>query len=148
MSTQAALIHGLAEGVHINSLLSTSSEDLRPEELSSVEHREPSMVEKWAAEFRDTLEVLLAERRVDEDLTILDEGECRVEDVEERTSQPSTCGSELRSAVLPLKKLGDGPCAHTLLLNSHNQRLQYNLQSLRPSSTSYGGAFTAALSHS
>ncbi|XP_010255764.1 PREDICTED: exocyst complex component EXO84A [Nelumbo nucifera] len=174
MSTQAALIHGLAEGVHINSL-STDSEDLRPEELSSFEHKEPSKVEKWAAEFRDTLEVLLAERRVDEALTILDEGECRAEDAEERktltpaallslhnaiteqrqkladqlaeaASQPSTRGSELRSAVLSLKKLGDGPRAHTLLLNSHNQRLQYNLQSLRPSSTSYGGAFTAALS--
>ncbi|OMP04496.1 hypothetical protein COLO4_09583 [Corchorus olitorius] len=64
----------------------------------------------------------------------------------EAACQPSTRGAELRAAILALKKLGDGPRAHTLLLNAHFQRLQYNMLSLHPSSTSYGGAYTAALS--
>lgn len=64
----------------------------------------------------------------------------------EAACQPSTRGVELRAAVSALKKLGDGQRAHTLLLKAHFQRYQYNMQSLRPSSTSYGGAYTAALS--
>ena len=63
----------------------------------------------------------------------------------EAACQPSTRGGELRSAISALKKLGDGPRAHSLLLNAHLQRYQCNMQSLRPSSTSYGGAYTAAL---
>ncbi|KAL6351291.1 hypothetical protein AAG906_035083 [Vitis piasezkii] len=60
--------------------------------------------------------------------------------------QTSTSGLELRSTVQALKKLGDGPHAHKLLLNSHHHNLVNNMR-IRPSSTSYGGAFTAALSH-
>ncbi|KAL2516156.1 Exocyst complex component EXO84B [Forsythia ovata] len=132
-------------------------------------------VEKWSREFPDFLDVLLAERRVDEALASLDEGERIVSEAMEKKTltpgmllslqsaiierrqkladqlaeaacQPSTRGAELRAAILALKKLGDGPRAHTLLLNAHYQRYQYNMQSLRPSSTSYGGAYTAALS--
>ncbi|VFR00105.1 unnamed protein product [Cuscuta campestris] len=61
-------------------------------------------------------------------------------------SQTSTRGTELRAAISALKRLGDGPRAHSLLLNAHHQRYQYNMQSFRPSSTTYGGAYTAALS--
>ncbi|KAI7995442.1 Exocyst complex component EXO84B [Camellia lanceoleosa] len=115
------------------------------------------------------------ERRVYEALETLDEGERIVSEAKEKkilspavllslqtaiterrqkladqlaeaACQPSTCGSELRAAISALKKLGDGPHAHSLLLNAHYQRYQYNMQSLRPSSTSYGGAYTAALS--
>lgn len=62
-----------------------------------------------------------------------------------RLQLTSTRGAELRASVSALKKLGDGPHAHSLLLNAHLQRYQYNMQSLRPSNTSYGGAYTAAL---
>lgn len=132
-------------------------------------------MEEWSIEFPDLLDVLLAERRVDEALAALDEGEHVVSEAKETKSlspdilgslqtalverrqkladqlaeaacQPSTRGSELRAAISALKKLGDGPRAHNLLLNAHYQRYQYNMQSLRPSSTSYGGAYTAALS--
>jgi len=64
----------------------------------------------------------------------------------EAACQPSTRGVELRQASSALKRLGDGHRAHSLLLNAHNQRLQYNMQSIHPTSTSYGGAYTAALS--
>jgi hypothetical protein len=120
------------------------------------------------------LDVLLAERRVDEALAALDEGERVASEAKEKKTltpavlmalqtsiverrqkladqlaeaacQPSTRGGELRAAISALKKLGDGPRAHSLLLNAHLQRYQCNMQSLRPSSTSYGGAYTAAL---
>ncbi|KAF9675079.1 hypothetical protein SADUNF_Sadunf10G0194100 [Salix dunnii] len=176
LSTQATLIHGLAEGVNIDSLpLKDSEGSIVNELLSKVEDREPSDLEKWSVEFPDMLDVLLAERRVDEALAALDEGERVAAEAKETESlspgilrslemtvterrqkladqlaeaacQPSTRSSELRAAISALKKLGDGARAHSLLLNAHLQRYQYNMQSLRPSSTSYGGAYTAALS--
>lgn len=175
LSTQATLIHNLAEGVHIDSLSDTVPDDSMTTGLSNVEVGELSELEKWSAEFPDFLDVLLAERRIDEALTSLDEGERVVAEAKEKKTlspakllslqtniterrqrladqlaeaacQPSTRGSELRASISALKKLGDGPRAHNLLLNAHYQRYQYNMQSLRPSSTSYGGAYTAALS--
>lgn len=175
LSTQATLIHGLAEGVHIDLLSAKVSEGPTANGLLNIEDREPSDLEKWSAEFPDLLDVLLAEKRVDEALAALDEGEHAVSEAKETNSlshealtslqtaiterkqkladqlaeaacQPSTRGAELRAAISALKQLGDGPRAHTLLLNAHFQRYQYNTLSIRPSSTSYGGAYTAALS--
>jgi len=60
--------------------------------------------------------------------------------------QPSVRGVELRSAIAALNRLGEGARAHTLLLLAHHGRLKHNIHGLRPSGTSYGGAFTAALS--
>ncbi|RWR77364.1 exocyst complex component EXO84B [Cinnamomum micranthum f. kanehirae] len=174
LSTQAALIHGLVEGVHVDSL-SNGPDGFTENDVSSVEDREPTEIEKWAVEFPDILDVLLAERRVEEALAALDEGEHVLAEAKETKSlsptalsslqtaiaehrqkladqlaeagcQPSTRGVELRAAVSALKILGDGPRAHSLLLNAHYQRFQYNMQNLRPSSSSYGGAYTAALS--
>ncbi|GAB2293039.1 Exocyst complex component exo84b [Dionaea muscipula] len=175
LSTQASLIHGLAEGVDLD-LLSSSNQGVSvPNGVSSSEFREPSNLEKWLDDFPDLLDVLLAERRVDEVLTALDDGDQVASEAKEMHTlnsdaitslqnaisrrkqkladqlaeaacQPSTRGSELRAAIRALKRLGDGPRAHALLLNAHLQRYQYNMQSLRPSSSSYGGAYTAALS--
>ncbi|MQL98602.1 hypothetical protein Taro_031315 [Colocasia esculenta] len=173
LSSQAALIHGLAEGVHVDSL-SSYSEGYVTEDVSDVEDREPSDMERWAMEFPDILDVLLAERRVDEALAAFDEGEqILAEAKEKRTLSPSelsslqaaitdrrqkltdqlaeaacqssTCGIELRAAATALKRLGDGTRAHNLILTAHDQRLQYNMQTIHPTSTSYGGAYTAAL---
>ncbi|XP_051147684.1 exocyst complex component EXO84B [Andrographis paniculata] len=174
LSTQATLIHNLSEGVNIDSL-SHAIPDGSPTSLPNDEVRELSDIEKWSTEFPDFLDVLLAERRTDEALASLDEGERIVAEAKDKKTlapailqslhtaiiehrqklsdqlaeaacQPSTRGAELRAAISALKKLGDGPRAHSLLLNAHYQRYQYNMQSLRPSSTSYGGAYTAALS--
>ncbi|CAN4085074.1 unnamed protein product [Withania somnifera] len=174
LSTQATLIHGLAEGVHVDSL-----SDVVPESTSDSsptdEVREPSDLETWLTEFPDHLDVLLAERRVDEALLSLDKGERVASEAKEKKTlghavllsletavaerrqkladqlaeiacQPSTRGAELRAAISALKNLGDGPRAHNLLLNAHYQKYQFNMRNLRPSSTSYGGAYTAALS--
>ncbi|OWM89591.1 exocyst complex component EXO84A [Punica granatum] len=174
LSTQGALVHGLAEGVRAH--LHKASDDSSEEDMLDSGQRELSNMEKWLVEFLENLEVLLAERRVDEALAAFDEGDrVKVEATErgtlslaallslqntiteqrqkladqlaEMTSQPSTRGPELRSAVLALKKLGDGPRAHSLLLASHHKKLHCNTQGLRSqSSSSCGGAFAAALS--
>ncbi|TKV90725.1 hypothetical protein SEVIR_9G047500v4 [Setaria viridis] len=173
LSTQSALIHGLSEGVQIDSL-STGHEGSAEEDISTVEDQEPSEIWKWSTDFPDMLDVLLAERRVDEALDALDEAEQIAADAKQKGTlttadilalkraisenrqkladqlaeaacQSSTCGVELRAAASALKRLGDGPRAHSLLLSAHNQRLQLNMQTIQPSSTSYGGAYTASL---
>ncbi|XP_064960428.1 exocyst complex component EXO84B-like isoform X2 [Musa acuminata AAA Group] len=174
LGAQTGLIRGLAEGVNIDSL-SAGSEGSTENDISNVEDREPSELEKWVEEFPDMLEVLLAERRVDEALDALDEAERLAADAKQKQTlgtadlsslqnaisdhrqkfadqlaeaacQSSTRGVELRAAAAALKRLGDGPRAHTLLLSAHDQRLQYNMQVIHPTNTSYGGAYTAALS--
>ncbi|XP_021685388.2 exocyst complex component EXO84A [Hevea brasiliensis] len=171
LSTQAALVHGLAERVRIQSLWA-DSEDSLAVDLLKFENRELPKTEDWLIEFLETLDVLLAERRVDEAMEALDKGESLAREASkkhtlsptalitlqtaireqrqrladqlaETTSQSSTRGVELRSSVLALKKIGDGPRAHSLLLNSHHQKMQSNIHNMR----SYNaGAYTAALS--
>ncbi|XP_062111759.1 exocyst complex component EXO84A [Humulus lupulus] len=173
LSSQAAFVHSLAEGVRLDSL-SSDQEDSALEDTSE-ENIQHSKMKNWLVEFLDTLEVLLAEKRVDEALAALDEGEKIVEEANQRQalntssllslqaavseqrqklaeqlaetmSLSSIHGVELRLAVLALKKLGDGPRAHTLLLNSHQQRLQSSVQSFRSPSNLCGGVYATAVS--
>ncbi|WOL19663.1 exocyst complex component EXO84B-like [Canna indica] len=174
LGAQTGLIRGLAEGVNID-YLSADSEGSPENDVSNMEDEDTPDLEKWAKELPDTLEVLLAERRVNEALDALDEAEHLASEAKEKQTlstaellllmnavskhrqkladqlaeaacQSSTRGVELREAAAALKRLGDGPRAHTLLLCTHDQRLQYNMQVIHPSNTSYGGAYTAALS--
>ncbi|KAH6559681.1 hypothetical protein KP509_1Z000400 [Ceratopteris richardii] len=170
LSSQVSLVHGLVDGVQLDSLpngtnivskISTFSEDQSP-------HTEE---ETRLHAISDTLDVLIAERRTDEALNTLFEGEKLLvelsgkenntanpfqtliaehrarlrEQLVQVARQPSTRGHELRSTVQALYRLGDGSCAHTLLLTAHSQRLQTIVQELRASGTSYGGTYTAAL---
>ncbi|KAA0045394.1 hypothetical protein IC582_005875 [Cucumis melo] len=173
LSTQAALIHGLAEGASIESLSGDIEDSIL--DHSSNETRELPTTDEWLVEFLDNLEVLLVEKRMDEALAALDKGEQIAQDsncrkalsasalstleaairnqrqklaslLEQTISQPSTRGVELRSAAQALKKLGDGSRAHMLLLSSHQQKLQRSLHSFRTSSNSGGGVYTAAIS--
>lgn len=154
----------MAEGVRVDALF-TGSEGSAADDNVDSDNKEPSKIEKRWVQYLETLEVLIAERRIDEALEDLDEGE-RVEDAndkqtsnptailalqtsisEQRTkladqlaeaaSQPSTRGAE---------RLGDGPHAHTLFLSSHKKKLKSDMQSMRPSTTLYGGAYTSQLS--
>ncbi|XP_057436845.1 exocyst complex component EXO84A-like [Lotus japonicus] len=174
LSTQAALVHGVADGCQLSSLM-TGNEDSDMDNILN-EKTDISKTEKWLIGYLETLEVLLAEKRVDEAMAALDEGEKMAQEISEgRTtlspslfkalqdaitehrqklagqlaetlSQASTRSAEIRSTALALKILGDGPRAHTLLLNSHKEKLQRGMQSIH--STSYGGvgAYTSALS--
>ncbi|XP_065864299.1 exocyst complex component EXO84A [Euphorbia lathyris] len=170
LSTQAALIHGLGECVRIDSLWDHSEESLA-EDLSDFEIKELSKGEDWLIQFLETLDVLLAEKRVDEAMEALEQEEKLTKEASRKNtlsptaflmlqsaikeqrqrladqladtiSQPSTRGAELRASVLALKKLGDGPRAHTLLFISHQQKLKANMRGLRLPN---GGVCTAAL---
>ena len=171
--TQAALVHGLAEGSQLSPLIARKEDSDMQEILG--EKTDLSKTEKWLIGFLETLEVLLAEKRVDEAMAALEEGERMAEEISEgRTLSPSlfqaledaiaehrqkladqlaetigqssTRSSEIRSTALALKKLGDGPRAHTLLLNAHQEKLQRNMQSLNSTSNGGVGAYTTTLS--
>ncbi|KAL4574159.1 hypothetical protein LXL04_020984 [Taraxacum kok-saghyz] len=173
LSNRAAIIHTLAEGTRSES--TSSGPGSRKKGSFDLEDREPTKMEVWLSQYIDKLNILLAERRVDEALTALTEGE-RVakeeksndsmtpeilsslqdtiteqrqklaDQLAESACQPSSSGTELRSSVEIIKKIGDGPRAHTLLLNSHHQKLQSKIQGLQTSGSTYGVAYTAALS--
>ncbi|CAN0896754.1 Exocyst complex component EXO84A [Linum grandiflorum] len=167
LSNQGNLVHALAEQERIDSLWVGSDQTLK-EDLSQIDKMELSKTEEWLMEFSNTLDVLLAERRMDEVMKALLKGEMLVEDASEEPdlnpkflmamqasiteqrmrfadqlsdtiSQPSTRRLELRSAVEALKRLGDGPRAHTLLLQYHQKKLQSSIRSIRSSTSSSGG---------
>ncbi|KAL9328142.1 hypothetical protein ACSQ67_003145 [Phaseolus vulgaris] len=173
LSTQAALVHGLADGCELTPMIS-GNEDLELDDILD-EKTEISKTEKWLIGYLETLEVLLAEKRVDESMAALDEGENMVKEISEGRTflsptlfealqdaiaeqrqkladqlaeticQPSTRSVEIRSTALSLKKLGDGPRAHTLLLSSRQGTLQRSMKSLQ--SSNYGvGSFTTTIS--
>ncbi|XP_073054343.1 exocyst complex component EXO84A [Primulina eburnea] len=176
LSSRAKFVHSIADGVRMESLHDGTDSSSRTDDATDFEDREPTSFDKWLSEFIETLEILLAERRVDEALAALEEGENILEEAKNRPTfassalvslkktimehrqkladqlaeavcQPSTSGVELRSAVQAMKRLGDGPRAHTLLLKSHQQKLQRDMQCLRPSISSYGTTYTTTLSH-
>ncbi|KAI7751359.1 hypothetical protein M8C21_023456, partial [Ambrosia artemisiifolia] len=170
LSNRATIIHNLAEGVGVESMSSAPGSRKNPS--FDFQDKEPSEMEVWLSQYIDNLNILLAERRVDEALAALDEGE-RVakstdsmtpsmlsilqaaisaqrqklaDQIVESACQPSSSGAELRSSVEIIKRLGDGPRAHTLLLNSHHHKLQSKIQGIQTSGSTYGVAYTAALS--
>ncbi|KAJ8760857.1 hypothetical protein K2173_021895 [Erythroxylum novogranatense] len=171
LSNQAALVHGLSERVRIDSLWAEGDDSLE-EDLSKSEVQKLCAEEDWVYKLLDALETLLADRRVDEVMSTVEKGEGILREADKFSLSPTgftllqnavrekreklseqladtisqTRGSELRSAVMALKKLGDGPRAHTLLLNSHHRKLQSNMQALRSSKVAYAGSYTAALS--
>ncbi|CAJ2666677.1 unnamed protein product [Trifolium pratense] len=174
LSNQAALVHGVADGCQLGSLV-TGNEGSDIDDILN-EKTDISKTEKWLIGYLETLDVLLAEKRVGESMAALEEGEKMTIEIEEGNTlspslfqalenaitehrqkladqlaeticQPSTRATEIRSTALALKNLGDGPRAHTLLLKSHKEKLNRNMQSLE--TTTYGGvgAYTASISH-
>ncbi|MCO5558962.1 hypothetical protein L7F22_012553 [Adiantum nelumboides] len=166
LSSQASLVRGLAEGAQLDSLPNGKSSASDVSSFSE-EHLQHSADETRLQALSDALDVLIAERRTNEALSALFEGEKLIASNESSSSvwmllserrarlreqlvqvarQPSTRGRELCATIQALYRLGDGPCAHTLLLTAHSQKLHNNVQELRASGTTYGGAYTAALS--
>ncbi|KAG8366250.1 hypothetical protein BUALT_Bualt17G0056900 [Buddleja alternifolia] len=175
LSSRANIIHGIADGVRVENL--HDGTDYSKDDSIDFDDREPTKFDNWLSKYMENLEVLLAERRVDEALAALNEGESIADEeakihksltpsallslqnsilqnrqkladqLAEATCQASTNGFELRSSVQAMKKLGDGPRAHTLLLKSHERKLNKNVQIIHPSNTSHGAAYTTTLSH-
>lgn len=178
LNSQALLVRSLAETGTSKTVAGTAGAD-KEEKVFPLHEKEFSVLERRAQALPDILDVLLAEKKVDQALQVLEEGDRLVaegfqstgseggmspvaaselqvalferrarlaEQLAEAIQQPFFRGLELRSAIAALDKLGDGTRAHTLLLQSHHERLQHNMRGLRPSGTSYGGAHTVALS--
>ncbi|KAG6397724.1 hypothetical protein SASPL_143894 [Salvia splendens] len=132
LSSRANIIHKIADGVRIESLPDGTDHAREAADLSSK--KQPPKYDKWLSQFMEKIEVLLAERRIDEALAILDEGEVLAEEAKETksmttkvilslqhsimvsrqkladqladvTCQASTNGFELRSAVQAMKKI-------------------------------------------
>lgn len=176
LHSQAALIRTLAQSAA--SIPVKSSGGTLEKEYYKDDFERTDVVRR-AELLPDVLDVLLAERKVDEAISLLDEGEALIADfyngnggaeglsedfinqlkmaLAERTAglaaylaeavqQPTVRGLELRSAISALDRLGDGSRAHTLLLQSHEERLKHSMNSLRQSGASYGGVYTTAIS--
>jgi hypothetical protein len=171
--SHVALIRSLAES---GAAMPSGPTETFSKEFYLKDDQKPTELEMHAEKIPDILDVLLAERKVEEALAILEEGEQLVaeghngnvgltqvaiselqealserksrlvNDLAESVLQPTVRGSELRSAIAALDRLGDGPRAHTLLLHNHYDRLQQSMRELRPSGATYGGVYTAALS--
>lgn len=174
LSAKANIVHDLAEGVGIDSL-SGGPDDLGDDDLIGSNGKENSKVERWLAKYTENLEVLLAERRVSEALDALEEGEYMAKEAKDKGNFSSSAIAslhavimehrkklsdqlaeaarlhsisvvELRSVVQALKRLGDGPRAHALLLKSHHEKLESNIQTIHPSDSTSHVAYTVALS--
>lgn len=171
LSEQASLIHGLADAVHLEFL--SDELDVGSDGVPFFEDNPTSLEDIEMV--LDSLDVFTAERRVDEALAALSEGEEIIMEMSEDdqagdglimqlqellaerrvrltdqlvevVQQPSTCRSELCAAISSLCRLGESAHAHSLLLKVHKQKLLSNVQGLRVSSTCYNGAYTVTLS--
>ncbi|KAL1355149.1 hypothetical protein HN51_007196 [Arachis hypogaea] len=174
--TQAASVHAIAEGCQLSTLVARKENSDMEEILS--QKTDLSKTEKWLIEFLETLEVLLAEKRVDEAMAKLEEGKKMAEEITrekllspvlfqaledaladkkkkladqlaETMGQSSTRNSEIRFTAWALKKLGDGPRAHTLLLNAHKEKLQRKMngfESTNDGRVKAAGQYTTSLS--
>ncbi|EFJ26745.1 hypothetical protein SELMODRAFT_441646 [Selaginella moellendorffii] len=164
LTTQAALVHKLAE-VQLPPMISENGGSL-PHENGHVDDDSTSASETEARALLDVTDIYIAERKIEKALDALQRCEALLRPLKSSNSleqlfmdqrlrltelltqfakQPSIRSAELRSVISALDRLGDGPHAHTLLLYSHHDRLQRAIANLRPSGTSYGGAYTAGL---
>ncbi|MCO5580887.1 hypothetical protein L7F22_034759 [Adiantum nelumboides] len=171
VSEQASLVHGLVDAVQLEFF--SDEPDLASEGALVVEENQVSL--QGIEVVLDNLDVFIAERRINEALTALFEGEEMIMEMSEDdlagealmqrlqrllferrerltdqlmevVQQPSTSRHELCAAISSLCRLGENHRAHSLLLKVHRQKLFSNVQGLRASSTWYGGAYTFTLS--
>ncbi|KAK6160093.1 hypothetical protein DH2020_003474 [Rehmannia glutinosa] len=98
LSSRANIIHSIADGVRVESL--HDGTDYSRDDAIELKDREPTKFDKWLSQFTENLEILLAERRVEEALTALDEGENVAEDAKDHGSlTPSALFCSNRQAV-------------------------------------------------
>ncbi|XP_072987621.1 exocyst complex component EXO84C [Typha latifolia] len=179
VSSQGILVQDLMSGVcrelevwnKFNSKEPVAKQDLQSElnELMNGNMKDHNV------SFLETLDVLLAEHKTEEALSVLDAEEKKSSELNDlgedltpeisvyRTAflkrkamlvdqlvgiseQPSLCISELKKALSGLIKLGQGPLAHQLLLKAYGSRLQKSVDAFLPSCSIYSETYTATLS--
>ncbi|KAH7295504.1 hypothetical protein KP509_27G052400 [Ceratopteris richardii] len=168
LSKQASLVHGVVDAVQLDFIFNEL--DIASESSQLLEDNQT-----LSQDFQliiENLDVLIAERRFDEALCALSDGEDLIlgmsEDDEtfithsqtllskrkinlihqliDVVEQPSASRHEVHTAILNLCKLGDSVHAHSLLLNVYKQKLHSNIQGLHTLPSCYGGTYTYTLS--
>ena len=168
LSKQAAVVQALVQDIGLEFLTNMTNKITAPDENYPVKVEDNQLVD-------DTFDALIAEKRIGEALETLielersafeenDEGYANddsIKHVQELISrrkvilaellveiiqQPSTCGNELRSAILALCRLDDAPRAHSLLLSTYSAKLTYNIQELSSSVSCFSDTYISTLS--
>ncbi|WOL18121.1 exocyst complex component EXO84C isoform X1 [Canna indica] len=177
VSAQGILVQDLMSGVcrELEVWNKYSSEEPDPEEeLSEINQLLHNDMEDPKITFLETIDVLLAEHKLEEALltitteeknspelcdsgnssvegssyrlAFLKKKELLVDKVVEIAEQPYICIAELRKATSNLVKLGKGSLALKLILNAYDSRLQKNIEAFIPSCSVYTETYTAILS--
>ena len=179
-SAQGILVQDLMSGVcrelevwnKCNTDEVDAGEDLQLSEIDELLHGE---VEDKKVTFLETVDILLAERKIEAALLALeaeerctpelnDSGEdppaelssykaaflkrkeMLVDQLVGISQQPSVSIAELKKALSGLVKLGKGSLAHQLLLKAYSSRLQKSIEDFLPSCSIYLETYTAKLS--
>ncbi|KAJ6827452.1 exocyst complex component EXO84C [Iris pallida] len=180
VSAQGILVQDLMSGVcqelevwnKSNTEEPDAEQDLELSEIDELLHGE---AEDKKGTFLETLDILLAEHKVEEALLAIDaEERCstelndpgdisstepsmyKVEFLKRKeilvdqlvriSEQPSVCMAELKKVLCGLLKLGKGSLAHQLLLKAFSARLHKNIESFLPSCSIYSETYAASLS--
>nr|XP_009409892.1 PREDICTED: exocyst complex component EXO84C isoform X1 [Musa acuminata subsp. malaccensis] len=179
--------HVSAQGILVQDLMSgvcrelevwnkcNSEEPDSEEELTEINRLLHNDLEDPKITFLDTIDVLLAEHKVEEALlaiiteesnspelhdlegnpsadgssyrlAFLKKKEMLVDQIVRIAEQPYICTAELRKAVSGLAKLGKSSLALKLMLNAYDSRLQKNIEAFLPSCSIYSETYTAILS--
>lgn len=149
-----------------------TSDDLQLSEIDELLH---GKVEDRRFTFLETVDILLAERKVEEAVLALDaEERCSpelhdlggdpsselssykaeflkrkemlVDQLVRISEQPSVSIAQLKKALSCLVKLGNGSLAHQLLLKAYGSRLQKSIEAFLPSCSVYLETYSAKLS--
>ncbi|CAL5364128.1 unnamed protein product [Camellia sinensis] len=181
ISAQGILVQDLMSGVcrELDEFNGSSGDIQEAEQnLENCELEVPLLNEAEGHErmFLETVDVLLAEHKVEEALEVLDTEERshpelkgsgdtsstepssyksaflkRKEMLEDQlveiTEQPSVGILELKKALSGLLKLGKGPLAHQLLLKSYGSHLQNSIKAFLPFCHTYAETYSATLSN-
>lgn len=181
ISAQGILVHDLMSGVcreldEWKQVIGDIQETEQNHENSEFEDPLPNKADDHKRIFLENVDVLLAERKVEEALEALDAEEkghpelkgsgdtsstepssyksaclkrkAMVEDqLIEITEQPLVGILELKKALSGLLKLGKSALANQLLLKSHRSRLKKNIEAFLPCCPSYPETYSATLSN-
>ncbi|GLJ53454.1 hypothetical protein SUGI_1140130 [Cryptomeria japonica] len=173
ISQQGILVRDMKDSISLESLSSNSWTDMSPRSVY-LDHEPSSELAHHIYHLTDILGVLLSEHKEEEALSVLEAEERYFLEVQKEENisssllalyesilskwkgrlaeqfvqivkQPRIRSSELQKILSGLCRLGDGPHAHTLLLNSYHLRLQTKIQNVLPSCGIYSANYVTTL---
>ncbi|KAH9287978.1 hypothetical protein KI387_032095 [Taxus chinensis] len=174
ISQQGSLVRDMMDGICLEYFSSNTWTDMSPRSAYLDHACSPSELEHHIYHLSEVLGVLLSEHKEEEALSVLEAEDKYFHEVQQKENssssllalyqsalfewkgrlaeqfvqivkQPRVRGTELQKVLSGLCKLGDGPRAHTLLLNSHHLCLHTKIQNLLPSSGIYSANYMTTL---